>query len=381
MSKRSIKALTLSLFLITTSMGIANPIVPLYAKDLGATYTDLGLIGVAWSAPYCFFPALAGLWSDRIGRLKVFLVGVLTSIVVPLLLLASRSPLDIALVRLFHGVGLSFLWVAGEALISDVTKEEERARHLGLFNALWAMGYFIGPMISASTIERAGYAGIFWLSFYVGLTSPLALLLAEGGVKLGQTARGDVVSRVKEALSKGSALYLAVTASSIVISIIYSVYPAYLRELCFTDSEVSFVVGVVAAARAAGFWSTTVIPGLSERRAVYLGLSLQTIASLFIVFVRDPASAALAVAMAGYAIGVLVPASTSAISRTLGKEFGLTLGIMESMFGVGWVIGPGVGGILADYSSWSSSPYLFMALVSVTSLAYFAARSRYRVKD
>jgi MFS family permease len=174
MSKRSIKALTLSLFLITTSMGIANPIVPLYAKDLGATYTDLGLIGVAWSAPYCFFPALAGLWSDRIGRLKVFLVGVLTSIVVPLLLLASRSPLDIALVRLFHGVGLSFLWVAGEALISDVTKEEERARHLGLFNASWAMGYFIGPMISASTIERAGYAGIFWISFYVGLTSPLA---------------------------------------------------------------------------------------------------------------------------------------------------------------------------------------------------------------
>jgi len=287
MSKRSVAALTLSMFLITTSMGIANPAVPLYAKDLGATYTDLGLIGVAWSAPYCLFPVLAGLWSNKVGRLKVFLVGVLTSIVVPLLLLASRSPLDIALVRLFHGVGLSFLWVPGEALISDVTKEDERARQLGLFNASWAMGYFIGPTISASIVERVGYAGVFWTSFYVGLASPLVLLLAEGDVKPGRTAGGDVVSRVKEALSKGSALYLAVTSSSIVISIIYSVYPAYLRELRFTDSEVSLVVGAVAAARAAGFWSTTVIPGLSERRAVYFGLSLQTMASLFMVLARD----------------------------------------------------------------------------------------------
>ncbi|MEM0320751.1 MAG: MFS transporter, partial [Candidatus Nezhaarchaeales archaeon] len=75
MSKRMIAALTLSMFIATTAMGIVNPIVPLYAKKLGATYTDLGLIGVAWSAPYCVFPILAGMWSDKVGRLKLFLVG------------------------------------------------------------------------------------------------------------------------------------------------------------------------------------------------------------------------------------------------------------------------------------------------------------------
>jgi len=80
--------------------------------------------------------------------------------------------------------------------------------------------------------------------------------------------------------------------------------------------------------------------------------------------------------MAGYAVGVHVPASTSAISRTLDREFGLSLGIMESMFGVGWVVGPGVGGVLADCFSWSPSPYLFMAFVSAASLVYFVARSR-----
>jgi len=376
MSKRSVVALTLSMFVITTSMGIANPVVPLYAKELGATYTDLGLIGVAWSAPYCLFPILAGLWSDRVGRLKVFFVGALMSLVVPLLLSASKSPLDIALVRLFHGVGLSFLWVTGEALISDVTREEERIRHMGLFNASWAMGYFIGPIISASTIERVGYVGIFWTSFYVGLASPVMLLLAREEIRPIRSTRGDVAGRVREALSRGSAFYLAAIASSIVASIIYSIYPAYLRELRFTDSEVSVIIGVVAAARVAGFWSTTVISGFSEKRAVYLGLSLQVVASFIVISARDLTSAALAVAMAGYAIGVLAPASASAISKTLGRESGLPLGIMESMFGVGWVVGPGVAGILADYTSWSLSPYLFMALVSMATLAFFVTRSR-----
>jgi len=116
-------------------------------------------------------------------------VGILTSTVVPLLLLTPKSPFDIALVRLFHGVGLSFLWVAGEALISDATKEEERARYLSLFNASWAMGYFIGPMISASIIERAGYVGLFWLSFYVGLTLLPVLLLAEGALSRAESRK------------------------------------------------------------------------------------------------------------------------------------------------------------------------------------------------
>ena len=55
MSRRGVVSLAASMFVISTSMGIANPIVPLYAEKLGASYTDLGLIGVAWSAPTAFF--------------------------------------------------------------------------------------------------------------------------------------------------------------------------------------------------------------------------------------------------------------------------------------------------------------------------------------
>ncbi|MEM1901649.1 MAG: MFS transporter [Candidatus Nezhaarchaeales archaeon] len=381
MSKRMIAALTLSMFIATTAMGIVNPIVPLYAKKLGATYTDLGLIGVAWSAPYCVFPILAGMWSDKVGRLKLFLVGVVSSAIFPLLLLSSSSPFHIALSRLLHGVGLSFLWAPGEALISDVTNKDERTRYLGLFSASWAMGYFLGPLLSALIVEQARYEGVFWLSFLVGIASPFALLLAGGDVKSMCTVRGRAVELMKRAVVKGLPLYVVATTSSMVIAIVYSIYPAYLSKLMFTDAEVSMFMSIIAATRALGFWSISLLPRLEERNVIIVSLLSQAIASLLITYSRDYVLVALSMAIMGYAVGVQMPPITSAISRLLEGEAGLSIGIMEAMFGIGWVVGPGVGGFLADFTTWDPAPYLFMSFASFAALLCFIhARSTWKIE-
>lgn len=381
MPDRSITALTLSMFIITTSMGIANPIVPLYAKKLGATYTDLGLIGVAWSAPYCIFPILAGMWSNRVGRLKLFLVGIVMSTIVPPLLLISSSPIHIALLRLFHGVGLSFLWAPGEALISDVTKGDERARYLSFFSASWAMGYFLGPLLSALIVERMGYEGVFWLSFLVGVVSPFMLLLAGGDVRPKYFVKESAPQLIRKAIIEGLPLYVVATTSSIVIAIIYSIYPAYLSKLTFTDAEVSTIISIIAATRALGFWSISFMSRLKEKNVISLGLLLQVIASFLAMYAQDYVLVALSMAVMGYAIGMQTPSVTSAISRILKGEVGLPIGVMESMFGVGWVVGPGIGGFLADLTLWDAAPYTFMSFVSAASLFYFVtAKSTWKIE-
>jgi len=371
MSKRSITALALSMFVISTSMGIANPIVPIYAEKLGATYADLGLIGVAWSAPYCIFPILAGMWSDKIGRLKSFLMGVITSAIVPLLFIFSTTPFHIALIRLFHGFGMSFLWAPGEALISDVTTEEERTKYLGFFNASWAMGFFLGPMISALIVDRAGYPGVFWASFILGIFSAPILALAGGDVKARYPTKGSVLRQIEKAIVRGLPFYMVITASSIVLAIIYSIYPAYLSSLTLSDAEIATIIGVIAATRALGFWSMGLMPRLNERKVIAIGLALQMVASILVIEAYDYLFIALVIALIGYAAGIQIPSATSAISRILKHEVGLSLGVMEAMFGIGWVIGPGIGGFLADYTSWSGAPYIFMGLVSAVSLIYF----------
>ncbi|MEM4647169.1 MAG: hypothetical protein QXQ03_02170 [Candidatus Nezhaarchaeales archaeon] len=54
---------------------------------------------------------------------------------------------------------------------------------------------------------------------------------------------------------------------------------------------------------------------------------------------------------------------------------------MEAMFGIGWVVGPGVGGFLADFTTWDPAPYLFMSFASFAALLCFIhARSTWKIE-
>ena len=276
-------------------------------------------------------------------------MGVLTSTIVPLLFLLSKTLLDIALIRLFHGIGMSFLWAPGEAYISDVTSGYERTKYLGFFNASWAMGFFLGPMISALIVDGAGYEGVFWASFIVGVISAPILALAGGDVKAKGEGKGVTLRLIERIMIRGLPFYMVITASSIILAIVYSIYPAYLSDLAFSDAEISTVIGVIAAARALGFWSMGLMPKLDERRVIILGMAVQTLASMMILEALNYPLVILTMVLIGYAVGIQIPCATSIISRILEHEVGLPLGVMEAMFGIGWVIGPGIGGFLADY--------------------------------
>ncbi|MCS7140206.1 MAG: MFS transporter [Candidatus Nezhaarchaeota archaeon] len=377
--QRIVVALILSIFIICTSMGIVNPVVPIYAEKLGATYTDLGLIGVAWSLPYCIFPILAGMWSNRIGRLRSFLIGVVTCTIVPMLFTISSSLLHIALTRLLHGFGMSFLWAPGEALISDVTNEDERAKYLGLFNASWSLGYFLGPIVCALVIDEVGYFGVFWLSFIIGIPSIFIIILLREDVKAGQSIGGGLLlQQFKRVFVVGSHLYVAIISSSVVLAMIYSIYPAYLSGLSFSDSEISMFIGILAATRALGFWSISIMRRINERKLIISYLLLQTVTSILVIEARDFSSIAVVMALMGYATSVQIPVIMSMVSRLLKGEVGLPIGVMEAMFGFGWVMGPGIGGFFADYTSWDGAPYLVMSLISALSLIFFALQSSAR---
>lgn len=371
MNNRSVVALLASMFITSISIGITNPVVPLYAKKLGASYTDLGLIGVAASAPYCMLPVLAGLWSERIGRLKSVMVGIVINATATLFFLFSNSPLHLALVKMLQGFGLSFLWAPAEAYISDVTSEGNRTKYLGFFNTSWSLGLFVGPILCALTIDQVGYSGVFISSFIVGFLSLLVLTLAKENVKVRHVARRVGLRAVKDMVTIGLHLYVVAVALSVVLAIIYSIYPAYLSILNFSDSEVSLIIGTLAVARAIGFWSSSIMYKLNERIVVTLCLLLQIISSILLAGARNTIQVLVLITMAGYVAGVQTTFVTSMISKLSSSEFGLSLGIMEAMFGVGWVLGPGVGGFLADYLLWDEAPYLFMASISVASLILF----------
>jgi len=53
--------------LVGLSYGMHNPIVPVFAKEaIGASYVDLGVIGLMNFLPYMFIPLFVGILLDKL---------------------------------------------------------------------------------------------------------------------------------------------------------------------------------------------------------------------------------------------------------------------------------------------------------------------------
>src|SRR5512142_983966 len=98
------------------------PVMPLYAKHLGASEAWTGLLSTGYSAMQFVFAPIWGRLSDRVGRRPV--------------LLASR---------LFAGAATANIAIA-RAFVADVTPPEGRARGMGLIGAAFGLGFVLGPL-------------------------------------------------------------------------------------------------------------------------------------------------------------------------------------------------------------------------------------------
>ena len=99
-------------FLYWISLHAYTPLIPGYARSLGAGVTIIGIIAGAYGFVQIFLRIPTGVWADRLGRYKPFvLVGCVLASVSGLLLIAIDSPLGLVIARLLAGLAAT-CWLA-----------------------------------------------------------------------------------------------------------------------------------------------------------------------------------------------------------------------------------------------------------------------------
>ena len=131
----------------------ANLILPLYsvflpllAYALKASAFEVGLVGGAANAVYCFMPLVTGNFADRGSARRFFVTAsyvLLTLISISYIYV--QNPVTLIVTRLFEGVGWAMLWPAIEAAIRDSTSDARRA--LSIFKFRWSGSAAAGPLI------------------------------------------------------------------------------------------------------------------------------------------------------------------------------------------------------------------------------------------
>ncbi|NDB92949.1 MAG: MFS transporter, partial [Nitrososphaeria archaeon] len=131
---RILVLLNITGLLIGISYGLHNPIVPIFAKnELGASYAELGLIGLANFVPYMFIPVFVGMLIHRFngGRLLCLGIGINTASV--FLLSLSKTVPEVMILRAMTGVAHAFFWPPSEAIISNTSEGSTRVKNIARF--------------------------------------------------------------------------------------------------------------------------------------------------------------------------------------------------------------------------------------------------------
>ena len=124
------------------------PLLPFYAKDLGATPFVIGMLISSFSIAQLATAPLWGRVSDRLGRRPVLLIGLAAAGVAYIVFGLASTIWLLLLSRTVQGAGGGTTGVV-QAYIADSTEPGERAKGLGWLSAATSAGVMIGPAIGS----------------------------------------------------------------------------------------------------------------------------------------------------------------------------------------------------------------------------------------
>lgn len=167
----------MSLLIVGLDNTIVNVALPSIGRELHTTVSGLQWTVDAYTLVLASLLMLSGSMGDRLGRKRVFSLGLVLFTLGSLL--CSVAPTLGALVafRMLQAIGGSMLNPVAMSIIRNVfTDARERAQAIGVWGATIGISLALGPVVGGALVESVGWRAIFWINIPVGLAA-LALTL------------------------------------------------------------------------------------------------------------------------------------------------------------------------------------------------------------
>jgi len=177
---KNILATGLTSFLTDTSTKMLYSVMPVFHLSIGASKTTISLIeGIAESTA-SLLKAFSGLWSDKLGKKKPFMIigyG-LTALITPRYALAT-VPVHVLIFRFIERIGKGLRAAPRDSLISASTTKGESGKNFGFQKAMDNSGAILGPLIAFLLLSMVNisFKNLFLLSAIPALLGVLSIVL------------------------------------------------------------------------------------------------------------------------------------------------------------------------------------------------------------
>ena len=163
------------LLMVGLDATIVNIALPAIHRSLGSSLSGLQWTVDAYTLVLASLLMLAGSAADRVGRKRVFQVGLLVFALGSLLCALAPTENVLIAARVLQAIGGSMLSPVAMSIIRNVFVDPaERARAIGVYAAMFGLSIALGPVLGGTLVGAVGWRAVFLVNVPVGALAFLA---------------------------------------------------------------------------------------------------------------------------------------------------------------------------------------------------------------
>lgn len=342
-----------------------SPILPLFAKSLGATGVQIGWIASASTIPGILVSYLAGDLADRFGYRKILVGSLLIFASAPFFYLLVQDPLGLGIARFYHGFATAAFGPVAMATIAAFSGRNT-GQNLSLYSSATMIGRALAPTVGGPAYDLGGPVSVYLIAGVAGIMALAAAVWFFR--KPGETENKESAPLKKPEADRvpffrklwGLLRYRPLLLVGMLDACAYfsygafeMIFPLYARQRGLTTGQIGLLLGIQLV-------GIILFKPLFGRASDKLGRLPMMVAGLltctlsFFLLAVLKSTFAIVPLILVYGLGfALITASTSALAADVARkgQLGASLGILSTLMDVGQTFGPPVIGAVSD--AWS----------------------------
>lgn len=141
-----------------------NVALPTLMRVLHAPVTDIGWVMMSYMVVMAVAVVHAGKLADRLGRKRVFLIGMAIFAAGALASGFSRNVVALIIFRALQALGGATVMANSTAIVTDAFPADRRGSALGINGMVIGAGSVVGPIIGGVLLSVASWQWIFWFN-------------------------------------------------------------------------------------------------------------------------------------------------------------------------------------------------------------------------
>ena len=354
-------ALIITAFVDMVGLLMILPLMPFYARTLGASALMVALLMSSFTAAQLLSAPFWGRVSDRYGRRPALLIGLFAAAIAYVVFAYATTLWLLLLSRIVQGAGGGTTGVV-QAYVADAVEPEERAKALGWISAATNVGVALGPPVGSFALKIMNVHGpgliaaalcLLNIAFAARFLSesrdmaeakrvPRKAGASLAAVKHVFTHAKDPASRLIWVYAIGIGAFQGITA----------ILALFLADKFGVTADRIWVIftfmGTISVITRAGILGKAV-DKWGEVRLSRIGLVMLALGLAAFPIMPTYVTLYLAVTLIPLGTAFTFPCVTSLLSRVIGRnERGLYMGVQQTFGGLARVIVPICAGFTYD---------------------------------